>query len=250
MTYAHVCSRMLTYAHVCSCMLTYAHELEEQRAFEGGGVHGMKPGVPAPAPKPKVHWVKCRFEENSMDYLPQVFLDTSSSSAEGARGAGGAAAGGGGGGGVTGPGSASVVPPGYVGISLLCSYDFNVAGQMPAGMYMTSREECASGRHAWYEICCREFSATNFKNQVRDIFKWFKGATSFDKNAVLEFPPIFDAKQRAEMHDVGNKIGLAHHSSGPKHERRLMVCSNLDAIKHIQKRGGVSAVASAGQYLY
>jgi hypothetical protein len=119
--YAHVCSRMLTYAHVCPRVPTYADELEEQRAFEGGGVHGMKPGMPAPAPKPKLQWVKCRFEENSMDYLPQVFLDTSSSSssAEGARGAGGAAAGGGGGGVVTGPGSASVVPPGYVGISLL-----------------------------------------------------------------------------------------------------------------------------------
>ena len=63
---------------------------------------------------------------------------------------------------------------------------------------------------------------------------------------MLEFPPIFESKQRAEMHEVGSKLGLAHHSSGPKHERRLMVCSNLDAIKHIQKRGGVSAVATAG----
>ena len=86
----------------------------------------------------------------------------------------------------------------------------------------------------------------NRLNQVRELFKWFKGATSFDRNAVLEFPPIFESKQRAEMHEVGSKLGLAHHSSGPKHERRLMVCSNLDAIKHIQKRGGVSAVATAG----
>ncbi len=29
---------------------------------------------------------------------------------------------------------------------------------------------------------------------------------------------------------------------------RMQVCSNLDAIKHIQKRGGVSAVASAGAH--
>ena len=67
---------------------------------------------------------------------------------------------------------------------------------------------------------------------------------------MLEFPPIFESKQRAEMHEVGSKLGLAHHSSGPKHERRLMVCSNLDAIKHIQKRGGVSAVATAGATVF
>jgi hypothetical protein len=99
-----------------------------------------------------------------------------------------------------------------------------------------------------YEICCREFSPkpNTFKDQVRELLKWFKGATSFDKNAVLEFPPVFESSQRRDMHEVGNKLGLAHHSSGPKHERRLMVCSNLDAIKHIQKRGGVSAVATAG----
>jgi hypothetical protein len=38
-------------------------------------------------------------------------------------------------------------------------------------------------------------------------------------------------------------MGLAHNSSGPKNARCLMVCRNLSAIKNIQKRGGVSAVA-------
>ena len=81
---------------------------------------------------------------------------------------------------------------------------------------------------------------------MRELLKWFKGATSFDKNAVLEFPPIFESSQRAEMHQIGKKLGLAHQSSGNKNERRLMVCSNLDAIRNIQRRGGVSAVATAG----
>ena len=43
----------------------------------------------------------------------------------------------------------SQYPKQGVSLSLLCSHDFNVASQMPAGMYMTSREECESGRHAW-----------------------------------------------------------------------------------------------------
>jgi hypothetical protein len=125
--------------------------------------------MPAPSRKPKLHWVRCRFEENSIDYLPQVYLDPSPSAEHSAgpvAGAAGAARKGGGGGGEkAGP---TEIPPGYVGISLLCSYDFNVASQMPAGMYMTSREECESGRHAWYEICCREFSPkpNQFKDQV------------------------------------------------------------------------------------
>ena len=55
----------------------------------------------------------------------------------------------------------------------------------------------------------------NRLNQVRELFKWFKGATSFDRNAVLEFPPIFESKQRAEMHEVGSNLGLAHRSSQP-----------------------------------
>jgi len=219
-------------------------EKDAEESFKGGGVHGMKPGAPAPRVKEALHWVKCRFEDNSVDYLPQVFLDPDS----GSTGAGGGGAGRAGGGGGRAQAAPVEIPAGYVGLSLLCSHDFNVASQMPVGMYMTSREECESGRHAWYEICCREFSAKSnqFKDQVRELLKWFKGATSFDKNAVLEFPPIFEPKQRAEMHDVGNKIGLAHHSSGPKYERRLMVCSNLEAIKNIQKRGGISAVAASG----
>jgi len=141
-------------------------EKDEQRAFEGGGVHGMKPGMPAPSRKPKLHWVRCRFEENSVDYLPQVYLDPSPA-VEHSAGGGGAGAGAArkGAGGQAAP---AEIPAGYVGISLLCSHDFNVASQMPAGMYMTSREECESGRHAWYEICCREFSPkpNQFKDQV------------------------------------------------------------------------------------
>ena len=221
-------------------------EKDEERAFEGGGVHGMQPGRPAARGKEKLQWVKCRFEQGSMDYLPQVILGEAAPS--GKAGAAEAQGGGDAGAGAAPACKPAEIPPGYVGISLLCSHDFNVASQMPAGMYMTSREECESGRHAWYEICCRSFSAKpmEFKNQVRDLLKWFKGATSFDRNAVLEFPPIFESAQRREMHEVGNKMGLAHHSSGPKSERRLMVCSNLDAIKNIQKRGGVSAVATAG----
>jgi hypothetical protein len=124
-----------------------AEELEEEQAFAGGGAHGMKPGMPAHRAKEKLQWVQCYFEENSVDYLPQVYLDTSASAGGAAKGVGdkngaGRAAGGGGGGGAE-------IPPGYIGISLLCSHDFNVASQMPAGMYMTSREECESGRHAW-----------------------------------------------------------------------------------------------------
>ena len=118
-------------------------EKAEEQAFKDGHVHGMKPGVPAPPKKEKLHWVKCRFEENSADYLPQVFLDATA--ADRASGKAGAAAGR--------KAEAVAVPAGYVGVSLLCSHDFNVASQMPAGMFMTSREECESGRHAWCVMC-------------------------------------------------------------------------------------------------
>ena len=119
-------------------------EKAEELAFKDGHVHGMKPGVPAPPKKEKLHWVKCRFEENSADYLPQVLLDTSA--ADGAGGRAGAGAGR--------KAEAVAVPAGYVAVSLLCSHDFNVASQMPAGMFMTSREECESGRHAWCVCVC------------------------------------------------------------------------------------------------
>ena len=119
-------------------------EKAEEQAFKDGHVHGMKPGMPAPPKKEKLHWVKCRFEENSADYLPQVLLDTSA--ADGAGGRAGAGAGR--------KADAVAVPAGYVAVSLLCSHDFNVASQMPAGMFMTSREECESGRHAWCVCDC------------------------------------------------------------------------------------------------
>ena len=95
-------------------------------------------------------------------------------------------------------------------------------------------------------LCTLTCTHKHTHTQVRELLKWFKGATSYDKNAVLEFPPIFESSQRAEMHGIGKKMGLAHQSSGNKNERRLMVCSNLDAIRNIQRRGGVSAVATAG----
>ncbi|KAJ1492418.1 hypothetical protein T484DRAFT_1771423 [Baffinella frigidus] len=85
-----------------------------------------------------------------------------------------------------------------------------------------------------------------FMEHGKVLLKWFKGATQYDNNAVLEFPPVLSAQQRAIMHDVGKKNDLNHKSSGDKNDRRLMVCRTLAAIKHIQKRGGVSAVATGG----
>jgi hypothetical protein len=132
-------------------------------------------------------------------------------------------------------------------MSLLCSNGFNVAAQLPAGLWMTSREECEGGARSWYDICTKEIPTHpgQFKERVRTLFKWFYGATTFDKNAILEFPPVLSASQRKDMHTMGTQMGLAHNSYGPKHERRLLICSNLQALKNIQKRGGVQVVASA-----
>ena len=136
-------------------------EKAEELAFKDGHVHGMKPGMPAPPKKEKLHWVKCRFEEDSADYLPQVLLDTSA--ADGAGGRAGAGAGR--------KAEAVAVPAGYVAVSLLCSHDFNVASQMPAGMFMTSREECESGRHAWYQ----KYLVSLLQERGTDEFKWRAG---------------------------------------------------------------------------
>jgi hypothetical protein len=180
-------------------------------------------------------WLKATLGPHDVEYLPEIRI-LGQQDGEG-EGAAAHAHGGGGSGG----------DDGAVKISLLCSNGFDVAAQLPAGLWMTSREECESGTHSWYDICVKEIPShpVRFKESARTLFNWFKRATMFDKNAILEFPPVLSSAQRKEMHDLGTKIGLAHNSYGPKSARCLMICSNLQALKHIQKRGGVHAVASA-----
>ena len=185
------------------------------------------------------NWIACELERGT-DYLPQISLATAAifQSASDQQESGGV-------GGEKVPHSRGSDPS----ISLLCSHDFNVAAQLPPGCWMSTREECSTGTHAWHEIVVSKGfpdNAQKFTAQAKIVLTWFKGATQYDANAVLEFPPVLSAQQRAILHDVGKKIGLQHKSSGGKNDRRLMVCRNLAAIKHIQKRGGVSAVASGG----
>lgn len=88
--------------------------------------------------KVKRKWVPCSLDD-SVDYLPQVRLDLDRAEKVEIGGGGGGARESAGGDGVR--------------ISLLCSDDFNVAAQLPPGYWIDTREECASGTHAWHEIC-------------------------------------------------------------------------------------------------